>query len=341
MASGNAASWYHAKLTNNYAAHTAVGSWTRYSTRTGMTFDGLTLAELKVARGSELIEMISVQTDSGWNGFDGDVDGLEITLTSGDVGRVDFTTGTYVTVVPNEVPDETVPRVVMSAPAGYGKTAWQGPASGKSNWHAWYDEEGYGTLSTLFPEDAATLDLGDIQSLAYSTLRPTGAAGRDWWVSIYTRPDGDDTGWYHARYISNFDDHSVENAWVRYTTAAPSGAVPALTFRAQDASGAPIGNPLTLAELFAQDGQPILAITLQTASGWNGFDGYVDGLEVTLTDGKVGKVNLGDGITVPVAPHQVPDEQRPRVNVNDAPAAFDQSRGRGLPAARATGTPAT
>ena len=49
-----------------------------------------TLAELITAAGTQEIEMISVQTNSGWNGFDGYMDGLEITLTNGNVGRVNF-----------------------------------------------------------------------------------------------------------------------------------------------------------------------------------------------------------------------------------------------------------
>ena len=70
----------------------------QYSTATGMTFqsNGLgaigesTLAELITAAGSQEIEMISVQTDSGWDGFDGYMDGLEITLTNTNVGQVNF-----------------------------------------------------------------------------------------------------------------------------------------------------------------------------------------------------------------------------------------------------------
>lgn len=60
--------------------------------RNGPTSDSteLTLADLISARGSDLVEMISVQTDSGWGGFDGYMDGLEITLANGNVGRVNF-----------------------------------------------------------------------------------------------------------------------------------------------------------------------------------------------------------------------------------------------------------
>ncbi|MBW2270716.1 MAG: PEP-CTERM sorting domain-containing protein [Deltaproteobacteria bacterium] len=42
------------------------------------------------AHGTELVEMISIQTASNWDGFDGYIDGLEITLTNGDVGKVNL-----------------------------------------------------------------------------------------------------------------------------------------------------------------------------------------------------------------------------------------------------------
>jgi hypothetical protein len=50
------------------------------------------LATFIAMHGSEKIEMISIQTDSGWNGFDGYIDGLEITLVNGNVGRVNLGT---------------------------------------------------------------------------------------------------------------------------------------------------------------------------------------------------------------------------------------------------------
>lgn len=50
----------------------------------------LTLEEMQTTYGTELVEMFSVQTNSGWNGFDGYMDGLEITLINGNVGQVNF-----------------------------------------------------------------------------------------------------------------------------------------------------------------------------------------------------------------------------------------------------------
>ena len=38
----------------------------------------------------DLVEMVSVQTNSGWDGYDGHLDGLEIELVNGNIGRVNF-----------------------------------------------------------------------------------------------------------------------------------------------------------------------------------------------------------------------------------------------------------
>ncbi len=103
--SGNS-SWFQERFINNYNDHTNIGDWTEYSTDSDMTFNHngtkvgtsdnngeMTLAQLKTNYGDELIEMISVQTDSGWGdtgAFSGYMDGLEIELMNGNIGKVDF-----------------------------------------------------------------------------------------------------------------------------------------------------------------------------------------------------------------------------------------------------------
>ncbi len=337
----DAGSWYRQRYHSNFTTHTVVDAWQRYSTAyyTGavprMTFDAagdtipvpVTLAQLGALVPTDQILAITVQTNSGWNGFEGSVDGLEVTLDDGSIGRVNFGDGTRLRVLPDEVPDEQPPRASTEAPAGYGPGSWQGPASGKTNWHAWYEANGSGTLSALFPTEAATLKVGDLTSLAYWTKRPADADGRDWWITIYTRPDVGASGWYHARYISNFDSHSATSEWVRYATNHASGDVPAMTFRAQDGSGNPTGPALTLAQLAAADPRAILSITVQTASNWGGFDGLVDGLEIAHKNGRVAKVDFGAGERIGLRPSVVPDEQWPRANAKDAPANYGAGNG--------------
>lgn len=189
-----------------------------------------------------------------------------------------------VNVLPGNVPDEQEPRVVNTAPPGFGANAWQGPATGKSNWHARYLADG-DVLSALFPDDAATLTINDIESISYWTNRTSGAiAGRDWWIQLYTR---DDVEWYGDRYINNYGDHSNTD-WAEHSTDS------SWTWRR---NGTKIGSSIEV--IGDHDALQVVAgtdlvemISVQTDSGWNGFDGYMDGLVITLTNGNVGRVNF-------------------------------------------------
>lgn len=197
------------------------------------------------------------------------------------------TTVTHV-ATPDQVPDEQTPRVVNTAPTGFGSEAWQGPASGKSNWHARYLLDG-DVLSILFPDDAATLTIGDIASISYFTYRPDGTpAGRDWWIQIYTRTTGvdDESSWYGHKYTNNYSTHTETDSWTEYST--DNG----MTFAGLDFDAFKQTHANELIEM----------ISIQTDSGWNGFDGYVDGLVITLTNGNVGIVDFqGSVVPLPAA----------------------------------------
>ena len=191
---------------------------------------------------------------------------------------------------PTQVPDETPPRVnVGDFPAGWDIDSWQGPATGKSNWHARYIADS-DYLSAIFPDDAATLTVNDIARISYWTNRPAGTpAGRDWWIQIYTRPtgSGDCSGWYKHRLISNYNDHTdTSGTWVQYATDDASP----MTWNENSCLG---GGEMTLADMKTTlDGELIEMFSVQTDSGWNGFDGYMDGLEIELTNGSIGRVNF-------------------------------------------------
>ena len=194
-------------------------------------------------------------------------------------------------VFPNQVPDEELPRENLGdAPTGFGPDSWQGPAAGpgnKTNWHARYLADG-DALSDLFPGDAATMTIADLAEISYFTKRPTGTtAGRDWWLMIYTRPTGvgDKSSWYHDRFINNYNDHTNIGDWTQYSTDFG-----AMTFQS---NGLNVIGESTLDELITAAGtQFIEMISVQTNSGWNGFDGYMDGLEITLTNGNIGRVDF-------------------------------------------------
>lgn len=342
---GDQGTWYRRRFINNFMDHDDVASWVRHASDDAdqpMTFQEYTpggsfvgpeytiaaLAQSDYA--GETILAVSLQTDSAWNGFSGLVDGLELELASGALGRVDLVGAATLLVGPTEVPDEQEPRTVLhtppdSAPPGFGPISWQGPATGKSNWYLAYLDNGLAPLSTLFPDAAATLTIADLASISYYTRRPAGAGSKDWWIAIYTRPQPGDTGWYHARYINDFTSHTVEGTWQRYATGHPTGAVPPMSFRQLDAANQPTGPAMSLAELAEHAaGEEILAISLHTDSSWTDFQGLVDGLEVVLVDGRVGRVDLGDATTLRALPDEVPDEQAPRT-IDHAPPGYGPS----------------
>jgi len=195
---------------------------------------------------------------------------------------------TTIVINPTQVPDETPPRVnVGDFPPGFDVDSWQGPATGKSNWHARYLLDG-DSLSALFPADAATMTVNDIARISYWTNRPVGTpAARDWWIQVYTRPFvGGCASWYGNRFINNYDDHTATGAWTPYAT---DDATP-MTF---NKNGCGTGPELTLGGLQAGYGTELIEMfSVQTDSGWNGFDGYMDGLVIELTNGEVGRVNF-------------------------------------------------
>lgn len=193
---------------------------------------------------------------------------------------------TQVTIIvrPGDVPDEQNPRPnVGDAPTPeLGSDSWQGPASGKSNYHVRYVADG-DALTVLFGDKAANLKLSDIESISYWTKQPLDTpAGRDWWIQIYTRMDGDDDqgSWYGLKFTNNYNEHTPTGDWVLHST--DNG----MTFR--------LGNTVySWDELLSAFGDELIeAISIQTDSGWDGFDGFVDGLTITLTDGSVGIVNF-------------------------------------------------
>ena len=244
----------------------------------------MTLSALQSAAGTQLIGAITIQTDSGWNGFDGYVDGLVITLTNGNVGQVNFEAdSTTIDVAPCEVPDETPPRInAADAPLGFGPDSWQGPAVGQVEL-ARPLSIGWGQSLRVVPGGRPTMTINDLHSIAYFTKRPASIpAGEDWWIQIYTRPTGfgDAKPWYHAKFTNNYSDHTDTDVWTEYSTDGT------MTF-----------DGMTLAALQTAAGtQEIEMISIQTNSSWPGFDGYIDGLVITLANGNVGRVNLGSAV---------------------------------------------
>jgi hypothetical protein len=242
--------------------------------------------------------------------------------------------------------DEEVPRgVVTDSPTGWGNACWQGPTSRKANYHIMFEDQANGlavTLVDLFgPNHGITV--GDLAKLSFLTKKDgTIPASHDWWFTIYTQPedDGQDSGtWYDSRLHARPDvgpgyspsyTAGVWNLWS--TTAGDSGTNQLLFYD----SNRPIysGYYSTLSNLAAgpvdwdgdmttdhdYSGEVVRMITIQTDSGWDGFDGLIDGITIELTDGSVGEVDLG-------GPVYNPDSDTSYLSIQDA--IDDLGRGRG------------
>ena len=191
-------------------------------------------------------------------------------------------------IAPSQVPDENPPAVNYGdAPAGFGPDSWQNTQTGgKVNWHARYIGDG-DCLSTLFPTQAATLKVNQVASISYWSKRPDGTpANEDWAAFIYTRPiTGGDSSWYGYRFVNNYNEHTNIGSWTEYSTDTGmtfrknSGTTTAL-MSFDDLKSSTYGNEL------------VEMISIQTMSNYSTFDGYMDGLTITLTDGSVGTVNF-------------------------------------------------
>ena len=184
----------------------------------------------------------------------------------------------------------------------------------KSNWHARYIRDG-GALDTLFPANVGGLRVQDIASISYFTDRPTGSSG-DWYIKIYTRPTGvgdknntvncavdqvpGPVCWYHRTLLNNYGTDSRRDQWVRHSSGE------AMTFRDEYTSGTPFKS-LSAYRGSAVGLELVEMISVQTASNDNGSVGAMDGLEIKLTNGLVGRVNFNAGGESCVEPDMITD----------------------------------
>lgn len=272
---------------------------------------------------AEEVLAISIHTDSGWPGFDGYVDGLTITLDNASVGEVDMVDGITREVARPAVADEQLPRVINDAPTGWGTDCWQGPATGKVNYHVYYNDDEkpvlHGaavSLDDLFGVGHG-LTVGDLKNLTFITKKGAAIpADRDFWITIYTKRQNDtfDSGsWYDSRLHARPDvgtgySYTTDPGnWRLWSTDEAASTTNALLFYESVRPGMP--GYATLTEMAAgptdwnndtvadhdYTAEEILTLTLTTDSGWGGFDGYVDGLGIELKDGRLGQIDLSDG----------------------------------------------
>jgi hypothetical protein len=187
------------------------------------------------------------------------------------------TAGT-VTVTPDMVPpgDENQPRIVANAPVGFGPDSWQNSATGKVNL--------YVTPQALF---GTSVTIGQVASISYWTKNSVGS--ENWYVNIYTPGPGD--SWYGKRFFaeSNIGDDATTADWQPNTVDGMTRT-----------SGSPQTTQTFSDWRTSYSAEVIASFSPQTNSGLNGSDGQIDGMKITLTDGRSGIVDFAAVAPVPL-----------------------------------------
>jgi hypothetical protein len=204
------------------------------------------------------------------------------------LGVIPATASTVITVFQNTTQLSDTQGTVLgnqttSAP-GFDDSSWQ--ATGvKSNF--------YITPQQLFGQGIL---LSDLSSITYWTNQ-NATLGSNWNLYIYTAPtgSGDSASWYHSRLTGIAPDGSA--GWDQQTTATLDWSDPS---RNNTSYSSPVtwvnieAGTVTWPSSTSHDytGETVEYISLQTDSGASSFQGLLDGLTVTLNDGKSTSVNF-------------------------------------------------
>jgi len=112
-------------------------------------------------------------------------------------------------------------------------------------------------------------------------------ASQDWAVFIYTRTDGtDDASWYGQRFVNDYGTHTATDAWTEYSTDD------GMQFRRSSGTTTGYMDFSAIRSNPDYENALIEMISVQTMSNYANFNGAMDGLTITLTNGNVGIVNF-------------------------------------------------
>jgi hypothetical protein len=216
-----------------------------------------------------------------------------------------------------DLPDVDITQLQpTTAESQIGNGAWQ--ASGDAKEGEFYFAANGGIEGLSFTVD-------EIERITYHTKKDAPEGAPDFYLLIYTEPDGeDDDSWYGYRlnaepYYSN-SLNAPANQWNRWSTEDGTNQ---LTFFDANRSGVGFGfyGAPTLADLQngpinwsdeksgAEDreidygAETVEFLNISTGNPWaNGFTGYLDAIEVELTDGTTVTYDLEEAAPAAVSP---------------------------------------
>ena len=202
----------------------------------------------------------------------------------------------------------TSPEVASSSTVGAPGNSAPGFGTGSvANNGSTTKSEIYIPVGDLF---TGSVTIRDVASISYWTNKPGSAGDPDWSFYIYTNPtgSGDEASWYHSRLVSEpyftGTPSVAADTWHEWSTNDPSNP---MRFYDSGRDGGIFGtySDPTLAAIhsgaiswpsgstYDYNSDAIEFFSFQTGSAWtNGFTGMLDGLTVTLNDGRTGTVNF-------------------------------------------------
>lgn len=151
----------------------------------------------------------------------------------------------------------------------------------------------------LFPLDN-NVTMGDIVSISWDTKRPSGTSATepDWFLDVFTRPDGEnDAAWYGRNFdfiAGSGDDNSSFQAgeWNTWVVNGASGSAAGIPVKFFDNDNP--GFPPQYIDLSAPDNslsgsddilsEEIWFLALGTATNYDGFDGLIDNFRFSYRD---------------------------------------------------------
>lgn len=209
----------------------------------------------------------------------------------------------------------TSPEVASSSTVGAPGTSAPGFGTGAvANNGSSTKSEIYIPVAELF---SGSVTIRDIASISYWTNKPGTAGAPDWSFYLYTNPTGasDEASWYHSRLVSEpyftGTPSVTADTWHQWSTNDASNP---MRFYDSGRNGGIFGtySDPTLAAIhsgsiswpsgiaYDYNSDTVKFFSFQTGTGWtNGFTGMLDGLTVTLSDGRTGTVNFESTAPVP------------------------------------------
>ncbi|MDX2093006.1 MAG: hypothetical protein SFX73_34505 [Kofleriaceae bacterium] len=274
---------------------------------------------------AEQLQYLAFTTFSSNTAFDGAIDGIELVLNNGKGVNIDLDgdSNVYRTKVSltqmrarhGNGNSYGIDGTASSSMPYAGATSWRyikgagAPADEKLEFHVPFaisDGEDVDALWEPMRTHLGDFTLGEIASIKLRTRRPAGAA-YNFAVLVYTRADGtdDDASWYGRRLHAYLDWAASPSApadtWNTYSTASGTNQLQFWDYRNANVQQGvqPANNFFTLATLQAGPVTPagvtgardyraekVKFVTLATYSNFPTFEGSLDGLEITLTNGK-------------------------------------------------------